>query len=453
MRKRTMIRVITFLSAGLIITGTLAFAGMRRARALELYARANAQRAFDELVTNVSELSTALDKSVYATDPALESALFTQVFGRAATAQMAMGCLPWSCQELENVSGFLSRVGDYACTLSRTVGAAGGCTEEELDNLAALAETAGVMRLDLQGMQARMMDGSLTMDEVYSASRGIGFMAEEGEQAPLAGTAFQSIEAEFPELPTLIYDGPFSESMTSPAPRCLEGLGIADAADAAAAAARFLSVAKEDVEPLGEMGGAIPCYCFSCYAGGGEYTVYVTKQGGRVLSALSSRLPGRAQLSVEAGLTAADDFLRQQGIEGMERSYHMLEGGVLTVNYEYVQDGAMCYPDLIKVGVALDNGGVVNYDAHGYLSSHRPRELPEAEITTQQARDTVSRALTVRSHQMALIPSAGGEERYCHEFLCSAGDDRQYLVYVNAVTGAQEKILILLEDADGALTI
>ena len=450
MRKRTTVRVITFLSAGLVVAGTLAFLGLRRARALELYERAGSQRAFDELVTSVAELSNALEKCVYVTDPALESALCTQVFGRAATAQMAMEALPWSAQELENVSGFLSRVGDYACVLSRTVGGNGGYSEEELSNLTELAETASVMRLDLQDMQARMMDGSLTMDEVCAA---VSVLGEGGGEAPMAGGVFRSMEAEFPELPTLIYDGPFSESRLHPSPVFLEGLGIADPADARGAAARFLGVAGEELEDMGEMGGRIPCYRFSCYADGGEYTVYVTKQGGRVMSAICSRMPGRAQLSVEEGLAAADSFLLQQKLEGMERSYHMTQDGVVTVNYEYVQDDAMCYPDLVKIGVALDNGGIVSYDAQGYLSAHRERELPEAEVTLRDAMETVSPALTVQSHRMAVIPSEGGEERYCHEFLCRSRDERSYLVYVNAVTGAQEKILILLEDEAGTLTI
>ena len=450
MRKRTTVRIITFLSAGLIVTGTLAFLGMRWAQELELYSRANSQRAFDELVTSVSELSNALEKCVYVTDPALESALCTQAFGRAATAQMAMGALPWSAQELENVSGFLSRVGDYAGVLSRTVGGNGGYSEEELQNLTELADAASVMRLNLQDMQARMMDGSLSMDEVCAAVSALGGGEDE---APMAGSVFRSMEAEFPELPTLIYDGPFSESRLHPSPLFLEGLGMADAADAKGAAARFLRVDETELEDLGEMGGTIPCYCFSCYSDGGEYTVYVTKQGGRVMSALCSRLPGRAQLSVREGLETADGFLRQQKLEGMERSYHMTEDGVLTVNYEYVQNDAMCYPDLIKVGVALDNGSIVSYDAQGYLSAHRERELPEASVTLQDAMATVSPALTVKSHRMAVIPSEGGEERYCHEFLCRSKDDRSYLVYVNAVTGAQEKILILLEDESGTLTI
>ena len=58
----------------------------------------------------------------------------------------------------------------------------------------------------------------------------------------------------------------------------------------------------------------------------------------------------------------------------------------------------------------IDNGSIVSYDAHGYLSAHHERELPEAAVTMEDALATVSPALTVRSHQMAVIPSDGGEE-------------------------------------------
>lgn len=453
MRKRTTIRVITFLSAALVVAGVLAFSGQRRAQSLELYARNSTQRAFDELVTNVSELSNTLEKSVYITDPALEGALCTQIFARAATAQSMMGALPYSSDQLERTSSFLSMVGDYACTLARTVGANGGYSEEELKNLTELADTANVMAMDLRDMQSRIMAGSLTMDEVYSDTTAAVDLADDAAGAPLAGTAIRSIEEEFPELPTLIYDGPFSDAVRNAEPVYLEGRSEVDEAKARRAAAKFLGVDEDGLTVLGDVGGRIPCRCFGAYIGGGEYTVMVTKQGGEILSALCSRMPGIERLSVENGLSIARDFLEKQGFSDMKESYHMAEGGVLTVNYAYEQDGVTCYPDLIKVGVALDNGSVVSWDAKGYLTAHHERALDEPAVSVREAAETISPLLTVRSYSTALIPSEGGEERLCHEFRCEAEDGREFLMYVNALTGAQERIMILLQDDKGSLTI
>lgn len=450
MKKRTTIRVMTFLSAAVIVMSVLAWSGMRKARVLELYTRANTQHAFDELVTSMSELSNALEKSVYARDPSLESALCTQIMARAMTGQMAMGVLPYSSQELEQTSGFLSKVGDYAGVLSRSVGTNGGYTKEEMQALKSLSETASILSVNLQDMQHRMMQGELTMEEVYQVAESL----EAGEeQAPLAGEVFQTIETEFPEMPTLIYDGPFSESLTSPVARFLEDMEEVSEEQAKKAAARFLNVEEGSVTALGECGGDIPSYCFVSYLNGGEYTVYVTKQGGIVRSVLCSRLAGEANYSVDVGLALADDFMDELDYEDMKRSYHIVEDGVLLVNYEYVQDGVMCYPDLVKVGIALDNGMLMSYDAGGYISSHRERDIPEEELSRVEAQEMIPEELTVLAYQSAIIPSPGGEERLCHEFVCRSENEQKYIIYVNSVTGAEEKILILLEDETGALTI
>jgi germination protein YpeB len=420
---------------------------MRKAKALELYAQANTEHAFDELVTSVSELSTTLEKSVYVTDPALESELCTQLVGRAMTGQMAMGVLPYGSQELEQTASFLAKVGDYASVLSQAVGRDGGYTQQELETLKDLSETASVMALNLQDMQARLQAGDMTLEAVYQA-------AQTGEEAvPLAGTQIETIEAEFPEVPSLIYDGPFSESLLSAQPRYLQGMEKIDEAAAEEAAARFLNVERENVSVLGQVGGKIPCYSCVAYLSGGEYTVYVTEQGGQILSALCARASGGTKLSQEDCLQVAREFLKAQGFESMAESYHVEQNGVLLVNFAYEQEGVLCYPDLIKVGVAMDSGAIVRYDAQGYLSCHTDRAIDQLQVSRQEAQEGLSQDLTIEGYNLAVIPTAGGQERLCHEFIGQSQLGQRYIIYVNALSGDQEKILILLEDESGTLTI
>ena len=450
MRKRTTIRVITFLSAAVIVAGVFAVRNTRKANSLELYARANTQRAFSELVTSMSELSNALEKSQYISDPALESALCTQIFGRAMTAQMAMGVLPYASQELEQTASFVAKVGDYAGTLARTVGEKGGYSDKELENLQSLAQTASVIKLNLQDMQSRVTSGKLTMEDVYDRTDA----AKGGEdQPPVAGTVFQTMEQEFPELPTLIYDGPFSESLTHTKPLFLQGKDQVSQEEAAVAAAKFLDTDPEDMTETGECGGDVPCWVYTCQTAGGEYTAYVTKQGGEIWSVLSSRPVGEQVYSVRQGLSLAEDYVDRWGIDGLEESYHTMSGGVLLVNFQHNEDGVRCYPDLIKVGVALDNGALVSYDAQGYISAHTDRDIPAVQVAREDAQKGVSQTLRVKDYSLAIIPSQGGEERLCHEFLCQTEAGDRYILYVNALTGAQEKILILLEDETGTLTV
>lgn len=450
MKKRPVVRVITFLTAALVVAGVFAVGNTRRAIALERYARSATERAFDDLVTSVSELSNDLEKSQYLADPALESALCTQIFGRAMTAQMAMSALPYASQELEQTASFVARVGDYANTLARTVGSSGGYSEEELANLQSLAQTASVMKLNLQDMQARVTEGALTLEEGYGmAAAGAG-----GEdQPPLAGEALQSIEQEFPELPSLIYDGPFSETMSEQKALYLQGKDRVNKEGARKAAAAFMGTDPTDLEVIGQREGDVPCWICSGRIHGGEYTIAVTRQGGEIWSVICDRPVGERSYSIRQGLDMAEDYMRSWGFDDMEESYHSLSDGVLLVNFEYSEDGVRCYPDLVKVGVALDNGNLMSYDAQGYINAHTERELPEVAVSEEDARAALSPSLTVTDHAMAVIPSAGGEERLCHEFLCESEAGDRYLMYVNAVTGQEEKILILLEDDGGTLTI
>ena len=59
------------------------------------------------------------------------------------------------------------------------------------------------------------------------------------------------------------------------------------------------------------------------------------------------------------------------------------------------------------------------------------------------------------SERLALIPTSGQNEVLTYEFQTRAGegdDAQKILVYVNASTGAEEQILLLLETPEGTMT-
>ena len=103
--------------------------------------------------------------------------------------------------------------------------------------------------------------------------------------------------------------------------------------------------------------------------------------------------------------------------------------------------------------MACDTGAICSFEARGYINSHTARDLPEPSVTADEARTQVTQDLEILSEQLTLIPTAGQDERLCWEFKCRTDDERHVLVYVNAVTGQQEKILLLLEDENGTLTL
>jgi len=450
--RRGRIRAASFLAALLLVAA--GFAVQSRAQAAQ-YAHLleNSRRhAFAELSTAAGELDVALQKASYATTPALFSNLCAQAYAKALAAQMALGELPYGNVELEQTAAFLAKAGDYAMALSRGAYGEAVCTAKDRETLAALAGAASALSEALAELQLELGEGTVTLEDLEAVQDRLA-AAVETDGDLTGGSVFQSVEADFPEVPTLVYDGPFSEHLSNRTPQMLEGLPQSSQAAAQAAAARFLGLRPEIFTLTSEGEGVLPTWGFTAAVDGGELYLEVTRQGAQVLQALSSRPIAGAVFSREEAVQAAADFLERQGYPDMEPSYSICQGDALTIHFAAVQEGVYCYPDLIKVTVALDNGGVIGFEAHGYLMNHRTRTLPAPGVTEEEARRQVGEALLVRSHQLVLIPSEGEREIFCHEFKCEAANGSHILVYVNAATGQEERILLLLEDESGTLTI
>lgn len=136
-------------------------------------------------------------------------------------------------------------------------------------------------------------------------------------------------------------------------------------------------------------------------------------------------------------------------------TYYEKADGVCTINYAATSGNVILYTDLIKVGVALDDGSIVFYDARGYINNHRDRTLGEPAITAEEALQSVSPSLTVLSERLALIPTSGQNEVLTYEFRpkrAKARARRRCSSMVNASTGAEEQILLLLETSEGTMT-
>ena len=136
----------------------------------------------------------------------------------------------------------------------------------------------------------------------------------------------------------------------------------------------------------------------------------------------------------------------------MKESYYDRSNNVATINYAYVQNGVTMYSDLIKVKIALDNGDIIGFESRGYLMSHKQRDIPQNLISEAAAKAKINPHLTIRTSSMAMIPLESKREVLCYAFQGSF-DDQNFIIYINAATGKEEKILMLIESEDGILTM
>lgn len=452
MKKSTAITIITILAV--IAVGGTAWGVVKMQESVrnERYISANYRHAFSELVTGISDMDTALQKSLLVTSPSMAGAVCTEVYGKAQTAQMALGILPFSSTELEKTASFIGRVGDYAYALSRKASAGESFSQEEKDNLRALSETASLLSQNFKSMQDEMGSGLVGIDEYARTIE--NFDKNEGKILPKTlGDGVSVVEQEFPEIPALIYDGPFSEHLKGVKPRTLEGQTEIDVSGGRKAASKFLGIRPELIYPNGEMGGNIPSFCYETKINGSPINILVSKQGGVVYEVIGSRLIEKSELSAKEALEAAKKFLERRGYSNMRESYYLISDNVLTANFAYIQNDVVCYADLIKVGIALDDGSVQSFEASGYITAHYERQIPAAAVSAEAARTKVPEDVNVLGTELTLIPDEGKNEVLCHEFECEDANEQRYIIYVNALTGEQEKIFILLQDENGTLTI
>ena len=451
-KRRVRVLAASFTAAAFAVSVGFGVQGHIRAEDYRRQLDNGYRQAFTELTTAAGELDAALEKVTYATTPALFASLCAQAYAKALAAQSALGELPYGNVELEQTAAFFAKAGDYAMAMARGAGAEGVCTVENRETLRGLAAAAGELSATLQALQLQLDGGALHPEDVAAAEARLAAAQEDGEPVT-SGSAFQTVEADFPQVPTLIYDGPFSEHLSGRTPQMLEGLPQVTEEEARRAAAAFAGLRAEVFTRTSDGAGNLPAWGFSALADGGELYVEITKQGGQVLQMLSSRPVGEAALSRKEGVEQAAAFLEEHGYRDMAPSYFLEGDGILTVHFAPVLDGVYCYPDLVKVGVALDNGDVVSFEAHGYLMNHGAREPAAPAVSADEAAERVDSSLTVLSRQLALIPTGGEYEVLCHEFKCQNADGGHVLVYVNAATGQQERILLLLEDENGTLVI
>ena len=137
----------------------------------------------------------------------------------------------------------------------------------------------------------------------------------------------------------------------------------------------------------------------------------------------------------------------------MAETYFIDRGNILTVNFAALDGDVICYPDLVKVSVALDNGTIVGFESRGYLMNHCAKGTLPPQRSLARAQAQVTEGLHIITHQTTLIPTAGQDEVLCHEFKCRSDDGRNCLLYVNGETGEQERILLLLENENGTLVL
>lgn len=198
----------------------------------------------------------------------------------------------------------------------------------------------------------------------------------------------------------------------------------------------------------------IPSYDFVVKTGNNNNTnlwISVSRKGGHVVFMNYNRDVDVEVITTEKANELGKEFLNIRGISNMKETYYMKQDGIVTINYAYMQNDVIMYPDLIKLKVALDNGEILGIETTGYLNCHTIRDVSQVEITREKAKEQLNKELQIESEGLAIIPTEWKTEILCWEFKGKV-EDNEFLVYVNAKTGEEEDILVIVNTPNGTLT-
>ena len=447
LRDRKMLTLVVTLFTIILVLAVWIYKKQRDYRGL---AENGYNNAFYQLVEYVNRTEVLLTKATISNSAKHGAETLTNVWRDATLAQSYLARLPIGSQELENTQKFLNQVADYSYSLANKAIGGSELSQEDLDNLTSLSNYSKGLKDTLNQLEVDLYSGNIKWGELEKK----GGEALTQEASNLSQNSFGSLEEGLHQYTGLIYDGAFSEHMTNPERVGLTGDEI-DEQTAMNVAKEFIGNDKvKEISSNGQsQNGNIECYSFNAKVGESEeYYISVSIKGGHVVSMNSNRDVVGENISAEEAVKLGKEFLEQREFKNMGETYYLKMDGILTVNYAYKQNGITMYPDLIKVKIALDNGEILGLESTGYLNSHREtRELAEAKITVEQAREKVNKRLSVSSSGMAVIPTEWNTEVLCYEFKGNTGEN-DFIVYINAETGEEQDILMIINTPDGTLT-
>jgi len=169
------------------------------------------QMAFCELVDYVQNVEIYLSKSLVSSSPEHGAETLTRVWREANLAQSYLARLPISSNELENTQKFLNQVSDYTYSLSNKNIQDEKLTQEDLEQLTKLHTYSQELANTLEQLSVDLNNGRIKWSDLTKEKSSI--FAQ--EVSNLSKDSFGSVEENFHEYAGLIYDGAFSEHITT----------------------------------------------------------------------------------------------------------------------------------------------------------------------------------------------------------------------------------------------
>ena len=439
-QKRYFIRAISFLSVACVVLTVSTLVYANKAHKYKFVTEIAYERALNELCESLDNITVSLQKGTYCNTGRMLSEIGNDLSRQASCAKISLGQLTDETMITEEVYKFLSQIGAFTSSLAKNEDKL-SLTAKDKENLKSLLDFSRSLSENLGKVRSDSFTGDIISEKRTDT------LTSSAESPKTFSDSMTDVEQNLADYPTLVYDGPFADNILHKGSgKMLKNLQEITKQEAKKIAAEFMKTNPESLREEADVNSEIELYCFSK----GDITVGITKKGGKLCYMVNPADVGGESISTTEAVNRGKKHLKELGYTSMKESYYSVFDGVCTINFAYTENGIIHYSDLIKVGVALDNGEVLSIDARGYLTNHTKRDIYEENITIEQARKVISDDLQILRENSAVIPLDTGKEAYCYEFRCKDSKGQEVLIFIDKATGEERDILLLLY-ADGGV--
>ena len=441
------------LAAVMLISLGWGFNEHRLAGDYRLVTENNNHRALSDFASHLDQMETDMTKGEVASNPTQKILYLSQVSSKSEAALKDFAQIPADQVGVSYVGEFLTQSGDFARTLTQKIAGGGTISDEEEKTLRDMHERLVPVNQKVQDIMTRINTENLVWtDPAPSIRQRLGFggtkiaeAAADGSEAPSKSvrSGLDQLDASLQKLPPFSYVGEYATRVVAK-PLGLP-LGEVTRDQAQGVARDFLSkVGYRNSAPefVGESQGSLRGYMWKYK----EADLEVSRQGGVVTFYRDQRPIEPRVLSLEEATSKAKEILESLGWQLVLTSSEDY-GSYIQFDAVVEKDGVRIYSDKVRLIIALDNGQLVGLDPAPYYAFHHSRTFP-TKLTLDQAVGKLRSNFQVLESRLAVIAKSGNQEVYSYEFR-GRYQGEEYLLYLNASTGAEEKIQRIIKTPRG----
>ena len=176
-------------------------------------------KAFYEVVDRIQNSKIYLAKSMISKEARHGAKTLMEVWRETDLATCYLSMVPIESQEIENTEKFLNQVSEYSYTMANKCIDGQDLSDEDMDKIQELYNYANDLSNTLNEMITELNNGTIKWEDLKKNAEGSDISEVSN---------FNMVEQNFHEYSGLIYDGAFSEHITSEEKKGLTGNDISE---------------------------------------------------------------------------------------------------------------------------------------------------------------------------------------------------------------------------------